>query len=385
MRPIKAFLAFVLLTIAAGGGAQTPLPAPKADPSYLIGPEDLLMVTTRDHLEATGEFLVRADGKITFPYVGEIKVEGQTVQQIRELLAKELSKEYVNPDVTVNVKTMRINRVYILGSVNTAGMLDWKPGWRLTELISAAGGLNGLPERLTALIWRKGETAKRVPLKEIFIEGKEASNVEVRAGDTVNIHDKPTIRVTVTGKVVKQGLIDVFSGDGASEAVAAAGGSLADGALSRAKVVRKGKEIPVDLYKVMLKGDSSQNVRLEDGDTINVPENQAKVGVLGWVTKPGAVIIPDGRDLTLTGALREAGGPISEAKIDAITLSRKDETGNYVARSYNLKTITAGKKGIEDPILQDGDLLVVAQSGKANTAMIGGILGVIISIARFGF
>lgn len=385
MRPIKAFLAFVLVAVAALGVAQTPPPAPKAEPGYLVGPEDLLAITTRDHLDASGEFLVRADGRITFPFVGEVKVEGLTVAQVRDTLIKELSKELVNPDVTVNVKTMRVNRVYVLGLVNSAGMLDWKPGWRLTELVSAAGGLSALPERLTALVWRKGDPPKRVPLKEIFVEGKEASNIEVRPGDTINIHDKPTIRVTVTGKVVKQGLVDVFAGDGASEAVAAAGGSLPDGALSKARVIRKGQEIPVDLYRVMLKGESSQNVGIEDGDTINVPENQAKVGVMGWVSKPGAVIIPDGRELTLMGAIREAGGPISEAKIDGVTLSRRDEAGNYVAKNFNLKSITSGKKGVEDPVLQDGDLLVVAQSGKPNSGLITSVVGMIISIARFGF
>lgn len=377
MKPLRTLFALLPLLFAAMCLGQKDLAAPPLDPSYIVGPEDVLVVTTRDILEASGEFLVRHDGKISFPFVGELKVEGLTVPQVTDLLTEKLKKELKSPEVYVSVKSMRTNRIYVLGSVNQAGMLDWKQGWRLTELISAAGGLKGLPERLTAVIWRKGEAAKTIKLYEIFIDGKEESNVEVKPGDTVDIHDKPVLRITVTGKVEKQGIVDVLQGDGAAEAVAAMGGAKPDGALSKSKIIRKGREIPVDLYRAILLGDSTKNVAVEDGDIVNVPENQAKVAVIGRVDKPGPVVIPDGRELRLTEALREAGGPISEAKIDAVTLSRKSANGAFVAKAYNLKSIAGGAKGSDDPILQDGDIVMVAQSGRANGGMINQVLGLI--------
>lgn len=378
MRRVSAYIWALLLCLGSFAGAQEP---PKADDRYVLGPEDVIVVTTRDVAEASGEFLVRNDGFITFPTIGEIKLAGLTVRQARDLIYQKLTeKEYKKSiEVTVNVKTMRANRIYVMGSVNSAGMLDYKPGWRLTELISAAGGLNGIPEKLNALVWRRGEPAKRVALRDIFVEAKDEANLEVRPGDVVNIQGKPMIRVTVTGKASRQGLIDVFEGDGASEAIAGMGGPLPDAALSRAKIIRKGQEIPVDLYLVMFRGQSDKNVTLEDGDIINIPENKAKVGVLGMVGKPGPVEIPDGRQLRLTDAVREAGGPVREAKTDSVMLSRRKEDGSFASKAYNIKDISAGKKGTEDPVLQDGDIVFVAQSGKPNSGTISSILGIILT------
>jgi polysaccharide biosynthesis/export protein len=386
MKPFRAFIGIALLVMFGSALAQQQNPPTQQDPpgqqvdnSYKIGAEDVVSVAVRDHEEASGDFIVRSDGKITVPIIGEVSVAGMTIAEVRDMLTKKFGeREFRHPEVFVNVKTMRPNRIYVLGSVNTSGMLDWKPGWRLTELISAAGGLSTQPEQLTAIIWRKGSAPVKVKLRDVF-QGEEKANVEVLAGDTVNITGKPMIRVTVTGKTQKQGLIDVFEKDGASEAVAAMGGPLPDGALSRAKILRNGKEIPVDLYSVMFLGQSDKNVSLQDGDIINVPENKAKVAVVGRVGKPGPVEIPDGRQVRLTEAIGLAGGPVSEAKTDAITLARRNEQGVYQAKNYNMKDILNNKKGMEDPVLQDGDVVMVAQSGKPNSNTLGSILGLILT------
>jgi polysaccharide biosynthesis/export protein len=393
MKPVKAFFVGLLLTIVGIVSAQEtpPTAPPPVDQKYVVGAEDVISVTTRDNSEFSGEFLVRADGRITFPVVGELKVEGLTLEQIDELITTSLKSELKRPEVFVTVKSMRANRIYVLGSVGNPGMLDWKPNWRLTELISAAGGVSGLPERLTALIWRRGEPARKIALKDVFIDAKEESNVEVKPGDVINIHAKPTIRVTVTGKVQKPGLIDVFEGDGVSEAVAGMGGGLPDAALSKTKIVRKGQEIPVDLYKVTMQGQTGLNVPLQDGDIINVPEHTDKVAVIGLVGKPGAMPIPDGRGLTLTEAVGQAGGVTREAKTDSVMLSRRTADGGYESKAYNIKQILtpAKNKPIEDPVLQHGDVIFIAQSGKPNSGTISSILGLILTggglFGRLGF
>lgn len=374
MRAARFWFLALVVWIGAFATAQTPT-------DYIIGPEDVITVNTRDIAEASGEFLVRPDGKISFPVVGEILVSGLTVTQAEKVIYEKLTeKEFKKTiEVTVNVKTMRANRIYVLGSVGAPGMQDAKPNWRLTELIAAAGGLTTLPEQLTALVWRRGEPPKRIPLKQVFVEASEEANIEVKPGDVVNIQGKPMVRVNVTGKVVKPGLVDVFEGDGAVEAVSAMGGGLPDAALSKAKIMRKGQEISVDLYKAIYLGTPEANVPLQDGDTIYIPENKAKVAVMGVVSKPGPVEIPDGRPLRLVEAIGLAGGPIREAKTDAVMLARRDDKGGFVEKAYNLNQIRSGKAGIEDPILQDGDVIFVAQSGKPNTGTIGQILGLILT------
>jgi protein involved in polysaccharide export with SLBB domain len=188
MKPFRAFIGIALLVMFGSALAQQQNPPTQQDPpgqqvdnSYKIGPEDVVSVAVRDHEEASGDFIVRSDGKITVPIIGEVSVAGMTIAEVRDMLTKKFGeREFRHPEVFVNVKTMRPNRIYVLGSVNTSGMLDWKPGWRLTELISAAGGLSTQPEQLTAIIWRKGSAPVKVKLRDVF-QGEEKANVEVLA------------------------------------------------------------------------------------------------------------------------------------------------------------------------------------------------------------
>ncbi|MCB8933339.1 MAG: SLBB domain-containing protein [Fimbriimonadaceae bacterium] len=381
----------IVLVLALGlvgwvGARQDPTPPSKpAAAAYVVGPEDVLGIVTRDVAEASGEFLVRADGQITFPLIGEVRVAGKTLEQIRAEITDRLKHELRDPEVQVNVKQMRPNRVYVLGQVRAAGALDAKPGWHLAELIAAAGGLAMPPERLKAVVFRPSGTVS-IEMRELFIDAKESANIPIFPGDVVHLSSEPTIRVSVVGEVQHPGLIDLVESGGVVEAIAAAGGQTQKAGLSRARIVRGSEQIPVDLHQAILLGNPATNVPLRDGDTIYVPEHKAKVSVMGMVGKPGTLEIPDGEGLTFVQALGRAGGPIRDAKMDGITLARADATGKIVPKNYNYKDILAGRKDASDFALQDGDVIYVAQSGKANANQVAQILGLLFSGGRlFGF
>lgn len=383
---MKIGIALVAVGLAACAFAQQQPQGAGGQPAdYVVGPEDVLGITTRDVAEATGEFLVRADGRITFPLIGEVRVAGCTVEQIRVEIRDRLKKELRDPEVTVNVKQMRPNRVYVLGQVRAAGALDAKPGWHLAELIAAAGGLVLPPERLKAHIFRSNGTLT-VEMRALFIDAEPSANLAILPGDVVHVSSEPTIRVSVVGEVLRPGLIDLVESGGVVEAIAAAGGQTEHAGLSQARIVRGAREIPVDLHQAILLGNPAGNVPLQDGDTIYVPEHKAKVSVMGMVGKPGTLDIPDGEGLTFVQALGRAGGPIRDAKLDGVTLARADASGKIVPKNYNYKEILTGKNGASDFPLQNGDVIYVAQSGKTNTNQIAQFLGLILSGGRlFGF
>ncbi|MEJ5170494.1 MAG: polysaccharide biosynthesis/export family protein, partial [Fimbriimonadales bacterium] len=165
--------------LAPGAVAQGTPPGdrPLEIPSdYKLGPEDVISVVTRDVPELSGDFLIRLDGKFTMPIIGDVEAAGLTVTELKYRLEQALRRELREPQVTVNVKQMRLNRVYVLGAVGRPSIIDYRPGWRLTEAIAAVGGLANLPERLRALVIRGGNTTV-VELREIFIDGKNESNI----------------------------------------------------------------------------------------------------------------------------------------------------------------------------------------------------------------
>lgn len=368
-RPTRVLIATTLILGAAvmpaavmaqkGGSDKPPSIAPS---DYKIGPEDVLTIITRDMPEASGDFMVRPDGTISFPIAGTIKASGLTPNDLQAQLMEALKKELRDPVVTVNVKQMRINRIYILGIVSHPSLYDFKPGWRLTELIASAGGLALPPERLTAVLFRPNQPNKTISMKELFIDGKDDSNITLQPGDVVNIRAEATIRINVVGSVQRPGQLDIKDGQGAVEALAGAGGGIDASALSKSVIHRGDKDIPVNLYKAVVKGDPKANMALQDGDSLYVPQLSDRISVIGVVQHPGTRMIPDGRDYTLTDAIADAGGLAPKAK-QSIVIARQMPDGKIEKQEVNIKDV--GVK-VPDIVLHDRDVVFIPESGKGD-------------------
>ncbi|MCE2681137.1 MAG: polysaccharide biosynthesis/export family protein [Burkholderiales bacterium] len=93
-----------------------------------------------------------------------------------------------------------------------------------------------------------------------------------------------------------------------TDALALAQGSTKDADLENVTLQREGKTYRVNLYNLLYKGDTSQNVLLQDGDTLNLPDRRLrKVFLMGEVIKPSSVVMPTG-PLTLAEVLNDVGG-----------------------------------------------------------------------------
>src|SRR5262249_13467882 len=82
---------------------------------YIIGEQDALMITVWKEKELSGAVVVRPDGKITVPLVGEVSVVGMTPVQVQSLLTEKLKPFVAVPQVTVAVNEIRSRRVYLIG------------------------------------------------------------------------------------------------------------------------------------------------------------------------------------------------------------------------------------------------------------------------------
>src|SRR5579862_5187718 len=87
--------------------------SPRQDPpaltgSYVIGPNDTLSITVLDESELSGKFKVDADGTITYPYLNQIRVGGQTIDEVRNKIISGLKPAYlVNPQVRIEIDTFK--------------------------------------------------------------------------------------------------------------------------------------------------------------------------------------------------------------------------------------------------------------------------------------
>ena len=159
-----------------------------------------------------------------------------------------------------------------------------------------------------------------------------------------------------SGRIYLEGktkLMDLF---------ALAGGYTVDGDIKKVKLVRKGKTYVINLYDVIEKGDESQNVIINDGDIVDVPELGAfreRVYVMGEVNNQGIYSLKDARDLL--GALAMAG--------DVTTLAIEENT--LIVRGYSepgkeplvmmadVKALFRSADMGQNIVLEEGDLVYV--------------------------
>jgi polysaccharide export outer membrane protein len=86
------------------------------------------------------------------------------------------------------------------------------------------------------------------------------------------------------------------------------------------------------------------------------------VTVLGRVKKPGRIAIPATRDLTVSGAIQQAGGLDTSAQLGAIHVTRRAPNGKTVTKDVNLNAIGVGGRVEDDIVLESDDVVYVPES-----------------------
>ena len=175
-------------------------------------------------------------------------------------------------------------RIVILGQVNRPGAYDLLEGQRVSDLIAAAGGLTPRAAAQQSFIVRGSEQVP-VDLQKVLAGDRDA-NVALRAGDMMVVPESQN-RVAVFGAVNSPGQFTLTEGMKVVDAVALAGGPTGRGRLSQVIIVRVAggqvKRLEVNLERAIAGRDASQNVLLQSGDIVFVPD-RLTVGQAGeWL------------------------------------------------------------------------------------------------------
>ena len=158
------------------------------DPAYLIGPEDALDISVwrDDTLKAT--VLVRPDGGISFPLVGDVAAAGKTAAQVRDELVKRLDKFIPDPVVSVSVVKVASYRIFVIGRVNKPGDFQTGRNVDVLQALSIAGGMTPFASEDDIKIIRKvdGKTVS-LPFQYSRIRngGDLSQNITLKSGDVL--------------------------------------------------------------------------------------------------------------------------------------------------------------------------------------------------------
>ncbi|HFD80810.1 MAG TPA: polysaccharide export protein [Gammaproteobacteria bacterium] len=187
-KPFPVALAFLLAAIS--GAPQIAIAAEQAEGRdyYRIQPGDILNVSVWKEEGMAQEVIVRPDGMISFPLAGETEAAGHSVGEVQELLTQRLAKYIPDPVVTVSMRALSGNRIYIIGKVNRPG--DF-PMTRLTDVMQAlsmAGGTSTYAAlNKIKILRRTNGVLKAIPFRYGEVEKGEdlEQNIILQAGDVV--------------------------------------------------------------------------------------------------------------------------------------------------------------------------------------------------------
>jgi polysaccharide export outer membrane protein len=157
--------------------------------AYKIGSGDILeIVTWKEPDFSRGEVLVRTDGKISFPLLGDVQAAGRTPAEIRIDIESGL-KDYVdNPIVTVTVKNPLSQKFYILGEVKKTGEYPLIKGLTVLQAFAIAGGFTDWASKKEIILLRYEngkEKVYNVNYKRIVNDKDFSQNIRIKTDDTI--------------------------------------------------------------------------------------------------------------------------------------------------------------------------------------------------------
>ncbi|MBE9069690.1 SLBB domain-containing protein [Leptolyngbya cf. ectocarpi LEGE 11479] len=301
---------------------QASPPSTVALETYALGPGDQIRVEVLVELEIFEEpfdQIVLLDGSLTLPWVGKVDVAGLNPIEAEAKVAAAYSQYIRNPRLTFQLLQPRPLRVGIVGEIN-------RPGGYTLQVSSEAG------------------------------EQSEASESRTRFWPSL------------------------------TQAIITAGGITRSADVRSVQIKREGVPdlIQANLWDLVESGNLRQDVLLRDGDQIIVPTAQTidnsevialanttfapatiTVNVVGEVESPGSLSVPP--DTLLNQAVLTAGGFNNRARTSRVELIRLNPNGNVSQQSVSVN-LAQDVNDEQNPVLQDGDTIIVGRSGLAATS-----------------
>ncbi len=187
--------------VEAGSAQSPPSPAPPAEEvadtaEYRIGSGDVLQLFVWKEPEMSRELMVRVDGKVTVPLLGDVEAAGRTPELLSAEVTKLFKKFLAAPQVTVGIVNANSARFFVLGQVARPGDFPLRGRTSVLQGLALAGGFREYAKTDSIVIVRqdRGTFLPKGRPAETFIQfnykklesGRGLSeNVMLRPGDTI--------------------------------------------------------------------------------------------------------------------------------------------------------------------------------------------------------
>ena len=121
---------------------------------YVIHPSDVLEISVYGENELTRKLVVRPDGKVSFPLVGDIKVAGHSTSEVKAMIDKKVSAYIPEASSTIIIDQLGSLKYFVVGEVARPGMFNVPSQLTVLQALSLAGGLKTFADEDSIIIIR---------------------------------------------------------------------------------------------------------------------------------------------------------------------------------------------------------------------------------------
>jgi polysaccharide biosynthesis/export protein len=262
------------------------LQTPSAAADYRLGAEDLLEITLFNVPESgagiisrRAEMRVTQEGMITLPLLGDIAVAGLTTSALEQTLRPRYDEYLYNPQVGVQVKEYRSQRISVVGAVRNASVFQLTGPKTLVDLLAMAGGISERAGKQVHIYRQRGEGRETYVVDLLALASSPGLvNMPVQPGDVINVPEVGNF--FVDGAIGKPGSYPLTQPYTLTQALAVAGGVKTDLSDERnVAIIRRRDSVEVNRISVNLKkilAGQASDPQIEPDDVIVMPINSGK-------------------------------------------------------------------------------------------------------------
>jgi polysaccharide export outer membrane protein len=311
------------------------------DPSYVLGPGDLLVLVLTGDVERSQSLEVNREGFVLIPQVGQVQVANLTLGQATDLFFTRLSRVYSSLGRGPNARTrfqlsvgkIRAIQVYVSGDVARPGLYQVAGAGSVLSALYSAGGPTARGSFRKIEVRRGSVLLGTVDLYNYLLRGINSTELRLTSGDVVFVPPHGP-QVKVTGEILRPAIYELVPNETLRDLIASAGGFTEEALTTRVQITRilppaargtGGRDrVVVDVSGEQLAQGIVPPYPMEAGDSVTVfpvtRRSRAVVLVQGNVWLPGPVGYTPG--MKLGDAIRLAGGPKSDVFLGDVLVSR---------------------------------------------------------------
>jgi protein involved in polysaccharide export with SLBB domain len=329
--------------------------------SYVIGPDDQLLIDLTGDNEANYKLTVSPDGTIRLQYVGLISVGGLSIEAATSKIRAAMSSTYPSlrsgrTNVAINLGNIRSIKVTILGEVVKPGTYTISSLSNVYNALSASGGPNDNGSFRKIQVIRNNKIVATVDIYSLLLKGMLNGNIRLQDQDVINIPVYQT-RVEMSGEVKRPALFEVLNTETLEDVIAFAGGFSNKAYSAKIKVLQNtNKERRI----TDVNADDFTKYSPLNGDKYIVEpildRFANRVEITGAVFRPGQYELEPG--LTLRQLIQKADGLKEDAFLNRGYVSRLNSDNTLALQSFDVSKILNGTE--QDILLKREDKVTIS-------------------------